>query len=200
MSLGYGAISAKPGQHTISEQLRCDPSFSRHAEFGYNFRLSEIAAAVALGEFERLEELVEMRRACAKCWDTVVQDCDWLIPQKTPEDYTHSYWCYTARLSDSGPDWAAFRSKFVELGGDGFYGCWKPTYREPAFENFNRIVEDNPEHFPQYVGSLPDYRQNLCPVLERIQPRLVQLKTNYFDLDQAKREADLLAQTITHFS
>ena len=199
-TVGYGAVSAEPGCSTIPEELRCHPSFARHVEIGYNFRLPEIAAAVALGELERLEELVEMRKLCAKILDDVVRDCEWLVPQKTPEGYVHSYWSYVARIAEGGPDWAEFRKKFVELGGDGFYGPWLPIYREPAFQNLSRMVTERPERFPHYAGLLPDYRDVRCPVFERIQPGMIQLKTNYFSLDTARKQADILARTVRFFS
>jgi perosamine synthetase len=85
--------------------------------------MPEIASAVALGELERLEELVEMRKACAQILDDVVKSCSWIKPQVVPDGYINSYWTYAAYLTDGAPDWAAFRAKFVELGGDGFYGC-----------------------------------------------------------------------------
>ena len=198
--LGYSAISSKPGASSIPEELRCHPSFARHIEVGYNFRLPEIAAAVALGELERLDELVAMRQGSAKLLDEVVADCEWLIPQKIPEGYVHSFWTYVVRISDDGPKWAQLRKKFVELNGDGFYGCWLPLHKEPAFQNISKMVAANPQRYPQWAGLMPDYGQIELPVLERIQPRLVQLKTNQFDLDSARRQADALAETIRFFS
>ena len=198
-SLGYGAVSPKPGESTIPQELRCHPDFARHAEIGYNFRLPEIAAAVALGELERLDELVEMRIAVARTLAHVVDDCPWLIRQKTPDDCKNAYWALTARMTDDGPDWSEFRKRFVALGGDGFYGCWLPIYREPAFHNLSKAVEETPQRYPHLAGLLPDYRQVSCPVLERIQPRLVQFKTNCLSLEAAQHQADLLAQAIRSF-
>jgi perosamine synthetase len=197
--LGYSAISSKPGASSIPEELRCHPSFARHVELGYNFRMPEIAAAVALGELERLDELVEMRKAVAGLLDEVVRGCRWLVPQKTPKGYVHTYWSYAARMTEDGPDWLAFRRKFVELGGDGFYGCWLPVHKEPVFAKLSDMVAQDPKRWPQWTGVLPDYRQVSCPVIERIQPHLVQLKTNYFDLDLASRQAEILGKTIRSF-
>jgi len=198
--LGYSALTARPGETTIPQELRCLPSFARHAEFGYNFRLPEIAAAAALGELERLDELVQMRKICAARFADVVKDCPWLVPQKTPPGYVHSYWCYTCKMTDAGPDWLAFRKKFVELGGDGFYAPWLPVHKEPVFQNLSAAVREHPDRFPHYAGILPDYRQVACPIFEKLQPRMIQLKTNSFDLDTAKRQADLLEKTINFFS
>jgi len=58
---GYSTLTAGPGDSVVAEELRCHPAFERHTSLGYNFRLPEIAAAVALGELERLDDLVAMR-------------------------------------------------------------------------------------------------------------------------------------------
>ncbi|MBV8832821.1 MAG: hypothetical protein JO108_26775, partial [Acidobacteriaceae bacterium] len=101
---------------------------------------------------------------------------------------------------EEGPDWVQFRKKFVELGGDGFYGAWLPVYREPVFRNLSAMVQEDPGRWPHYAGLLPDYRELKCPVLDRIQPRLMQFKTNYFDTASACEQAEILDRTIRHFS
>jgi perosamine synthetase len=198
--LGYSAISAKPGDSVIPQELRCHPSFARHVSLGYNFRLPEIAAAVALGELERLEELVEMRKLCAQSFDEVVKDCKWLIPQRTPPGYIHSYWTYAARITRDDLDWVEFRRKFVSLGGDGFYAALMPVHKEPVFQNLSAEVESKPQRYPQWAGRMPDYREVQCPVWEAFQPRMIQLKTNSFDVDTARRQAGIFAETIRFFS
>ena len=199
-TIGYAAISATPGDSVIPQELRCHPTFARHISLGYNFRLPEIAAAIALGELERLEELVEMRKLCARFMDEVVRDCKWLVSQKTPEGCIHSYWTYAARITNDDLDWAEFRRKFVELGGDGFYGSWLPIHREPVFQSLSAEIERVPQRYPQWAGLMPDYREVHCPVWEKIQPRIIQVKTNSLDTDTAQRQADILAQTIRFFS
>lgn len=199
-TVGYSTLTAKPGDTVVAEQLRSSPAFERHTSLGYNFRLPEIAAAVALGELERLEDLVAMRTTVAECLAEVIDACDWLVPQKTPPGYVHSFWTYTVRIARDDVDWAAFRRRFVELGGDGFYGAYLPVYREPVFANLSDAARAYPERYPHFAGFLPDYRQVRCPVWEEIQPRVIQLKTNYFDVGAAQRQAEVLARTIRAFS
>ncbi|MFH1264730.1 MAG: DegT/DnrJ/EryC1/StrS family aminotransferase [Planctomycetota bacterium] len=199
-TVGYSTLTAKPGDTVVAEELRCHPAFERHTSLGYNFRLPEIAAAVALGELERLEELVAMRTTVAEYLAEVINACDWLVPQKTPPGYINSFWTYTVRIARDDVDWAAFRRMFVELGGDGFYGAYLPVYREPVFANLSDAVKAHPERYPHFAGLLPDYRQVRCPVWEEIQPRVIQLKTNYFDVSAAQRQAEVLARTIRAFS
>ncbi len=198
--LGFSTLSARPGDVVVAEELRCQPTFQRHTHFGYNYRLPEIAAAVALGEFERLDELVEMRKHSAACLAEVVADCDWLVPQKTPDEYVHSYWTYIARIAREEIDWTAFRRKFGELGGDGFYGAYLPVYREPILPKLSDAARNQPQRYPQFAGIMPDYHQVRCPTWEAIPPRIIQLKTNHFDPADAQRQADILADTIRAFS
>ena len=40
------------------------------------------------------------------------------------------------------------------------------------------------------------YRKGLCPVAEKLQPRMLQFKTNYWDWEKAEQQADVLEKTI----
>ena len=184
-SLGYGLVHAGAGKSKIDKRAIRHPSFKRHVSFGFNYRMSELCAAVALAQFERLEEFVSWRQRAAKAFDQVVRPCPWLQPQHVGEDYEHSYWAYVVKLDTAaGPTWEQFFDQFAEAGGDGFYGAWSLTYLEPMFQD----------------GSLGrDYEPGMCPIAEAIQPRLMQLKTNYGDQETIDRQAEALDRTIRHF-
>jgi len=199
-SLGFSTLTAEPGNSTIPKELRCHPTFKRHTSYGHNFLLSELAISLALGEFERLDELVSMRQNVAKEFERVIADCDWLIPQKTPEDHVHSFWTYAIRISRNDIDWSEMRNFFTNLGGDGYYAAYQPVHREPVFPMLNDMVKSNPKRFPHWHERMPDYRETSCPVWESIQPNIIMLKTKYFNLDSARRQAELFAKTIQHFS
>ena len=70
--LGYAGVSAKQGKITRNDIQ--DPNYSRHISFGYNYRMSELQAACALGQLERAEELVENRIEVAKIFDEAICD------------------------------------------------------------------------------------------------------------------------------
>ena len=184
-SLGYGLVTAQPGKSKIDRRAIVHPSFKRHISLGFNYRLSELCAAFALAQLEKLEELVAKRQAAARAFDNVVSHCSWLTPQHTPAEYGHSYWAYVVRLnSEHGVTWQQFFDKYVELGGEWFYGAWSLTYLEPLFQKC-------------FSGRYP---RGLCPVAERIQPQLIQLKTNYGDAAEVALQADVLERTIRYFN
>jgi perosamine synthetase len=199
-SAGFSTLTARPGDSVVPKEIRCHPSFQRHDMLGYNFRMSELAIAMALGEFERLDELVAMRRSVANVFNQVVGECDWLVTQNTPEQCEHSWWTYGMRITRDDLDWSDLRSRFVELGGDGYYGAYQPLHREPVFPKLSDAVRENPERYPQWAGRLPDYRAVHCPIWESIQPRIILLKTNYCELAQAEQQAEILREWIRCFS
>jgi perosamine synthetase len=198
-TIGFKDLTLKPGDNVVSEQLRCQPDYQRHDSLGWNQRLPEIAAAVALAELERVEELAQMRTYSAKAFEQVVEGCSWLVPQNTPQGYVNAYWTYVVRITRDDVVWPDLLSAFIELGGDGFYGAYQPAHLEPVFGNLRRAVAENPGRYPHFAGRLPGYERGSCPVWERIQPRILMLKTNTFDTAQADRQAEILAETLRRF-
>jgi len=194
-SLGYGAVGAAAGEGKITKDMIQSPDYERHVSIGWNYRMPELCAAVALGQLERLETIVANRIEVAGLFARAVDGVEWLVPQKTPDGYLHSYWSYVVRLDrDDDISWHDFRRKYLELGGDRYYGAWQLTYLEPAFRDPDPSLNIGDNNHSR------TYAKGLCPVAERIQPYLMQFKTNYLDMDYAGRNAEILAETIRHFS
>jgi len=198
--LGYAMLKAEPGKGRIVKDIIQDPAYERHALVGFNYRMPELCAAVALAQVERLPELVDMRIKIAHLYAQAAQGCRWLVPQAVPESYVHSYWTYVLKLDNNDAfSWYDFRKKYMELGGDGIYAAWQLTYLEPAFRQQRFYPRGCPVHCPHYQGAGQQYEPGLCPVAESVQPRLLQFKTSYVDMDIAEQKAEALAQTIKYF-
>ena len=187
--LGYAGVSAKKGKITRNDIQ--DPNYSRHVSFGYNYRMSELQAACACAQLERAGELVEQRVKVAALFDEALQGQTLLRRQAVPEDCTNSWWTYCLVLDTDNPDvdWYRFRDLFQKNGGDGYYAAWKLSYNEPAYQD---ILQHQP-------GVWQRFDKDLCPNAEYLQKRLIQLKTNYWDLDEARRQAEILRKTIEEY-
>ncbi len=160
--------------------------------------MPEFTAAVAYAQLERVDELVKLRQDTAKLFmDVMTQECDYLIPQYTPEGYENTYYSLGVVYEGeekTGVSWEDFRKTYVEMGGDGFYGAWSVPYLEPMIAD--RVFA---KRLPEIYRDVK-YEEGLCPVAERIQKKIMQFKSNYRDLELAKIKADILAKTIRKFA
>ncbi|OYU56007.1 MAG: spore coat protein [Chitinophagaceae bacterium BSSC1] len=188
-SLGYAGVSAKQGKIT-REDIQ-DPQYSRHVAVGFNYRMSELCAAVVLGQLERAEELVETRIQVAKLFDKAIEGSNVVRLQKTPDYCLNTYWSYSLVLNTDKPevDWYKFRNLFKQNGGDGYYAAWKLSYFEPLFL----------EKVQNMPGVTQKYVKGLCVNSEYLQPRMIQLKTNYWDLKEAEIQAEILQKTLNQY-
>jgi perosamine synthetase len=193
-SLGYAGVSASKSKITKSDIQH--PNYDRHVTMGWNYRMPELCCAVALAQVENIDPLVERRMEVASLFNEALSGSqDLLIPQKTPEHSVNSYWTWVCKLNLKAASWNEFRDRFIQLGGDGFYGAWKLTYLEPMFVNRNLLGREY--SIPEEVWST--YSMGLCPVAEDLQPRLLQFRTNYWNLDDAYKQSEVLQETIKSF-
>jgi len=185
--LGYKHMTATAGRTSLAMSTVQDPAYERFDTVGLNYRLNEISAAVGLGQLERIDQIVDRRKECAKLFRLAISNCNYLEEQYIPEDYEHSHYTFTVKYIGeeiTGLSWKDFYNRYVELGGDGFYGACMVPYLEPAFKDL--VV--NGEFFTK----------GICPIAEEIQPQIMQFKTNYRDLSIAEKKAEVLSDLINN--
>ena len=92
-------------------------------EIGFNYKLSDVAAAIMLAQLERLPDLVAARRAVADAYGELLGDLDLVTLPVTAPDRTHSWQSYVLALDPSVSRGAVAR----ELRGQGVQ-CTFGTY------------------------------------------------------------------------
>merc|ERR1711865_113459 len=188
--LGYGSVGGKKQKITRSDLQ--DPLYNRHMCLGYNFRMSELQAACSLGQLERLEDLVSIRVRVGNMFNEVIKDFPFLLPTKIEncEERTDSFWAFTMVLNvEDWKLWYGWKELWNANNGDFFYACWKLTYQEDYFQN---EVQD-------YEGITQQFKEGLCPKAEWTQKRLIAMKTNYWDLGEARAQCVILRKTAEDF-
>lgn len=193
-SLGYAAMKSGDGRIRLNKDIFQDPNYKRHDAFGYNYRMPEVAAALGLAQVEKIDHFIDLRIKIAKLYDQAIRGCDYLIPQFTPKGYKNTYWTYTVAYENTDVSWSDFRKKFIELGGDGIYSAWALLYHEilvtsGAFKKRCPILY-NELYYPT---------EGLCPVAEKLQPKLMQFTTNHGSIKQAEPIAEALTKTIQYY-
>lgn len=96
----HGAEVSELERHHASDGFLL-PSFS---ELGYNYRMSDIQAAIGLAQIDRLDYILEQRRYLAKQYDMLIEEVSWLTAPIEPEGYYHTYQSYVCFLEEGELD------------------------------------------------------------------------------------------------
>ncbi|MEM3377737.1 MAG: DegT/DnrJ/EryC1/StrS family aminotransferase [Candidatus Bathyarchaeia archaeon] len=124
---------------------------------GYNYRMSEIQAAIGIVQLEKLPSFVAKRRENAKRLSKLLAKADRLkLPEET-DDRRHSWYLYTVRLKDAEE---AERNKILEelrkkgIGAEAYYST--PVHLMPYYrERFGGCSLPETEKAAKQVFSLP---------------------------------------------
>ena len=194
-SLGYIGLSSKKSK--IDKNKLLNPNYERHYCLGWNYRISELCSAVALGQLENIRTLVSRRIHVAKLFQKKSRLYNnWFVPQKIPNNCKHSYWTWAVKLETNKISWEEFVNKFKYFGGDNVYAAWKLSYQEPSFKNLRFLGRE------KFISkkNLKNYsKKKLCPNAEYIQPRILQFKTNYWKIKDMYKQANVLEKTLKFF-
>lgn len=70
---------------------------------GYNYRLTDLQAAVGTAQMDRAEWILEQRRRCAAAYDELLSGIEWLRLPVTPGGYRHGYQAYVTLFAPEPP-------------------------------------------------------------------------------------------------
>jgi dTDP-4-amino-4,6-dideoxygalactose transaminase len=89
-----------------------------HDELGYNFRMTDVHAAIGLAQLNKLERFNSQRQANAKF---LSENLKGVVTPLVPDEYTHVFHQYTIRVPDGKRD--ALRSHLQEhsIGSEVYY-------------------------------------------------------------------------------
>jgi len=93
----HGASTSEITRHNNKSFLL--PSFS---DIGYNYRMTDIQAAMGLAQMEKFELILETRRLRAHRYNKLLSGIEWLVTPVEPEGYYHTYQSYVCMLKFDG--------------------------------------------------------------------------------------------------
>jgi perosamine synthetase len=164
---------------------------------GFNYRMTELSAAVGLEQLARADQHIAARVALAERLTEAVRDLPGLTPPVVRDGCTHVYYVWAARIDQSGL--GISRERFSEaLQAEGFphgTGYVRPLYMLPLFQR-----PPAASGFAAAALAAGDYPPGLCPVAERMHgSELLMFETCAFDVDG--RAADRLGEALrkVHF-
>ncbi len=133
---------------------------------GFNFRLTELSAAVAVAQLEAIDDHVGRRETVARRLSAQLADLEGLSVPICRPGCRHVYYVWALRVDAArlGVGRAAFSRALQAEGVPHGTGYARPLYRLPLFRD--RIAFGRQGH--PFTHSKIDYRQVSCPVVERL--------------------------------
>jgi len=92
----HGAAVSEEMRHAGSAPYLM-PDFD---EVGFNYRMTDMQAAVGLVQLAKLDAFIEERQRWAKWYASALGDLDWLQLPKVPDGYCHAWQSYVAVIRD----------------------------------------------------------------------------------------------------
>jgi dTDP-4-amino-4,6-dideoxygalactose transaminase len=146
---------ARRARH-LSTQARLPGRAYGHDEVGYNYRLSNLAAALGVAQLEQLPELLSGRRAVAARYDAALANLPALRRAPRAPWADPSFWLYTARLDPevSALDRDALLDALAAVGIEG-RPIWTPVHLMPLYSATPRLGGSVAEAIFRSAVSLP---------------------------------------------
>jgi len=131
----------------------------QQTRLGFNYRMTDIQAALGVSQMERLQVFVEQRHCIAKRYDIELADLPIQLPWQSPNSYS-SYHLYPIRVK---PDVSGISQRqlydVLQAAGINVNLHYIPVYRHPFYEamGFKAGYCPNSEAYFTQAISLPMY-------------------------------------------
>lgn len=134
--------------------------YYQQVALGFNYRMTELQAALGISQMERLDAFVSRRHELAKRYDEMLQGLPVTTPWQHPDSYSGLH-LYVIRLQPSNIG-KTHRQVFEQLReqGIGVNLHYIPVHTQPHYQNMGFQAADFPEAMRYYreAISLPMYQ------------------------------------------
>ncbi len=164
----HAMASSSIDRHNTSSALSED-----HVELGYNYRMTDIQAAVGIVPLSRLDEIVMERRNIAANFIRNLSDIKWLMMPEEKEGFFTNYQSFAVRVHNDSP--VSRDELMLRLGEKGIStrrGVMT-AHRETAYKDLysklslpvSESASDNSLMLPIFVPMLKD---DIGKIIERV--------------------------------
>ena len=185
MTTGEGGIVTTHSEETwallrsLRNQGRADGGgWLDHARLGFNYRIDDVRAAIGIGQLEKLDRILELRRQVAARYGALLAGVDGVsTPLADDADHVRSWFVYVVAL-DEGAD----RERVIaELERQGIGTArYLPTI-----------------HLQSYMRERYGFAEGLCPVAEGISRRTLALPFfTQLEFDDQERVVEVLRSAL----
>lgn len=141
-----------------------------HEEVGYNYRLTNIQAAIGVAQFERLNEFVEAKKKIAKAYNEAFGQLEFLQVPAAIDNTSNSYWLYTMLVKPEAPFTRDELIDYLHTKGVETRPVFFTMHEMPPYQNFGAAdqlsvstrISDTGISLPSSVNLLDEELAHIC--------------------------------------
>lgn len=127
------------------------PWYYQQLELGWNYRMTEMQAALGLSQMDRLNTFITRRRELADAYDAALTDLPLRLPGR--QESAHSSWhLYVIRLDDATRHRTVF--EVLRASGIGVNLHYIPVHLQPYYRNMSFSLGDFPASEDYYSRAI----------------------------------------------
>ena len=143
-------ITRQPSEMTHAPD---GPWYYQQIDLGYNYRMTDIQAALGLSQMNRLDEFVAKRHAIAKRYNELLTNSEVIIPYQSRDSYSGMH-LYIIRIKDDSQISHLELFEKLRMAGILVNLHYIPVYRQPFYQQFNYSLKDFPVAEKYYATSI----------------------------------------------
>ena len=118
----------------LATQARQPAAHYEHTEIGYNYRLSNVLAALGRAQLGRLDEMIRRRRELRRSYGELFASVDGATIFGAADDDADNCWLTAVLVDESVTGWSAAQlSSALAAQGIESRPLWKPMHLQPVF-------------------------------------------------------------------
>lgn len=124
----------------LATQARDQAPHYQHSQIGYNYRLSNVLAAIGVGQIQVLQERVQKRRAIFEAYHNALSHLPGFVFQSEPEGHYSNRWlsCVLIDPNQAPTDTNRLRLHLESLNIES-RPLWKPMHMQPVFQHHDYV-------------------------------------------------------------
>lgn len=141
----------------LTTQAKDDPVEYIHHQVGYNYRLTNLQAAMGVAQLEQLDQYIQIKRNIANTYTEAINSITGISPMPTEADWAFStFWLYTVLVNQSqyGIDNRQLMHALSQMGVQT-RPLWQPLHCNPCHQNALAYYCQQAEHLYRDALSLP---------------------------------------------
>jgi len=140
----------------LTTQAKDDPVEYIHNEIGYNYRLTNIQAAMGCAQLEQLDEFISAKRHIATTYTQALKDIPGVSPMREAPWASSIFWMYTVLVNKArfGMDSRMLLSRLAQAGIQA-RPLWQPLHLSTAHKGAQNVDCSVAERVNRMALSLP---------------------------------------------